>query len=206
MALILCSKCGQYFDADQQMCPYCGNVANDNEGNTIRTELYSSTQKTDFDVDNKTELSMPIDNFNANEEEFNNINSTDNNETIIINSSNQDNPKRLLVGWLVVIEGPGKGEDLKVFIGQNSIGRNATNTICINFGDNTISREKHAYIIYDPKFHKFMFKNGEGQNLSYLNEEGVYSPLVLKHGDIIELGNTKLRFVQFCDENFNWKE
>ena len=51
-----------------------------------------------------------------------------------------------------------------------------------------------------------MFKNGEGQNLSYLNEEGVYSPLPLKHGDIIELGNTKLRFIQFCDENFNWKE
>jgi pSer/pThr/pTyr-binding forkhead associated (FHA) protein len=204
MSLVVCKKCGQYFDSDQNICPYCGNSSIELEN--VKTELFTDN---DEPVSTSTQIcdsTMSVDTFSNDFNETTNHNNIDNKNKTTIVVGNKQIEKRLLVGWLVIIEGPGIGEDLKIVVGQNSIGRDGTNLISINFGDNAISRERHAYIIYDPKFHKFIFRNGEGQNLSYVNDEGVYSPIELKYGDIIELGNTKLRFIPFCDNNFNWSE
>jgi hypothetical protein len=38
----------------------------------------------------------------------------------------------------------------------------------------------------------------------YLNDEEVTVPTELKPYDIIELGQTKLMFVPFCGEHFQW--
>jgi len=209
MALIECIKCGQYYDADQTTCPYCGNPTptQQYEIDNLKTQIHSSSEeiKTEMFMDedtNKTEFDNNFSNRNV----FNNSNQSNKNSsdktTFIMNNKKTD--KRAIVGWFVIIDGAGTGEDVKILIGQNSIGRSKTNTICIDFGDNAISREKHAYIVYDPKFNKFIFRNGEGQNLSYVNEQGVYTPIELKRGDIIEIGNTKLRFIPFCDEEFKW--
>ena len=37
-----------------------------------------------------------------------------------------------LVGWLVIVDGKGKGHDLQIFEGQNSIGRDKSNMVCID--------------------------------------------------------------------------
>jgi hypothetical protein len=128
--------------------------------------------------------------------------------TISIDKAKRDKEKRdevePVVGWLVIVEGKGRGNDLRVVAGQNSIGRGASNMICLNFGDETISRDRHAFIIYDTKHKKFVFRSGDGQNISYLNDAGVYSPEPIVDGDTIEIGETKLRFSTFCNENFEW--
>jgi len=109
-----------------------------------------------------------------------------------------------LVGWLVIIEGKGKGRDIQIFSGKNSIGRDKSNTICIDFGDNTIGRTKHAFVLFDKKNGLFFFMSGTSINLSYLNSEAIYSPMKISNGDIIEVGQTKLKFVSLCDTNFQW--
>ncbi|NEW60696.1 FHA domain-containing protein [Sulfurovum sp. bin170] len=128
--------------------------------------------------------------------------------TISIDKVKRDKDKRdevePVVGWLVIVEGKGRGNDLRVVAGQNSIGRGRSNMICVDFGDETISRDRHAFIIYDTKHKKFIFRSGDGQNISYLNDAGVYSPEPIKDGDTIEIGETKLRFSTFCNENFEW--
>lgn len=108
-----------------------------------------------------------------------------------------------VVGWLVCVEGHDKGRDYRIRSERNSIGRDPSMQICIS-GDETISREKHAVISFNPKKGTFLLYPGEGRGLVYLNEEEVAMPAELKAYDLIELGQTKLMFVPFCGERFHW--
>lgn len=108
-----------------------------------------------------------------------------------------------VVGWLLCIEGPEKGRDYRIKSGRNSIGRAENMDICIT-GDSTISRERHAIVAYDPKKNIFMLQPGDSREMCYINDEGVYTPLQLKAGDVVELGETKLKFYPACGEDFKW--
>lgn len=111
-----------------------------------------------------------------------------------------------VVGWLVIIEGPGKGTALEFSFGLQTIGRDSGQSICLNFGDEEISRESHASLEYDPRERKVFLS--KGSNLVYLNKErvGQSAEIGLKWGDVIELGATKLRFVSFCSPDFCWTD
>lgn len=110
-----------------------------------------------------------------------------------------------VTGWLVCVEGAEKGKDYRVAAKINSIGRGENMDICIK-GDTTISRENHARIAYDGKHNDFHLIPAESINSIYINDEPVYVPTRIKAGDIIELGESKFRFVAFCDNTFNWKD
>lgn len=110
----------------------------------------------------------------------------------------------LTVGWLVVIDGPGRGCSVDIYSGMNSIGRNGAERIPLDFGDESISREAHAYVIYDEKQNSFFIQHGGKSNLVRLNDDPVLAPLSIKRGDTLEIGKTKLVFVPFCDDNFVW--
>lgn len=109
-----------------------------------------------------------------------------------------------VVGWLVIIEGPGKGNFVKLGFGMNAIGRSAESRVSIDFGDDQISRENHALLTYDAKNKKFYIQHGGGTNLTYLEDSPVLQPYELLGNEIISIGNTKLYFVPFCGTNFNW--
>lgn len=55
-----------------------------------------------------------------------------------------------VVGWLVCIKGNHFGESFNIAAARNSIGRSETNHIVL-MKDNSVSREKHAWIVYEPK-------------------------------------------------------
>ncbi len=109
-----------------------------------------------------------------------------------------------VVGWLVCIAGPDKGRDYRIHSERNNIGRDPSMQICIS-GDETISREKHAVISYNPRKNSFLLLPGEGRGLVYLNDDEVATPTPLNDYDIIELGQTRLTFVRFCGERFQWE-
>lgn len=113
-----------------------------------------------------------------------------------------------VVGWLVVVDGPGKGASVSLGYGMNSIGRAPTERVSIDFGDDEISRSQHALLTYDPKGRKFFIQHGGGRNLTYLgtNNQPVLSPIELKGGEEISIGSTKLRFVAFCGSDFDWDD
>lgn len=112
--------------------------------------------------------------------------------------------KEPVVGWLVVVKGPGRGRSLNLTYGVNSIGRSSDERICLDFGDDEISRQRHALLTYDPKGKKFYLQNGEGVNLTYIGDSPVLQTTELKGGEIISLGKTELCFVAFCGINFDW--
>jgi hypothetical protein len=108
-----------------------------------------------------------------------------------------------VVGWLVCVDGPEKGRDYRIRSEKNYIGRDSSMDICIS-GDETISRENHAMISFNPRNLGFSIAPGNSRGLVYLNGKEVGVPEDLKPYDLIELGQCKLSFVAFCGEKFQW--
>ncbi len=111
-----------------------------------------------------------------------------------------------VVGWLVIVGGPGKGRSLQLGYGQNSIGRAAGQRVRLDFGDDQISREAHAFVSYDPRGRKFYVANGAGSNLLYIGDGPVLAPTDLAANTELTLGGTTLRFVPLCGNGFDWRE
>ena len=108
-----------------------------------------------------------------------------------------------VVGWLVAVTGNHKGQDFKLKTGRNFIGRSEQMDVALT-GDASISREKHAIILYEPKSNFFLVQPGDARELFYLNDKVVLSATVIEAYDVITLGNTKLLFVPCCSEKFKW--
>ena len=111
-----------------------------------------------------------------------------------------------VVGWLVVVEGPGKGQTLQLGYGSNPLGRGATDRVKLDFGDDQISRNGHAVVTYDPRGRKFYVQHGGGTNLTYLGDQPVLAPAELPALGHIGIGNTILRFVPLCGAEFDWQD
>ncbi|MFR5601108.1 MAG: FHA domain-containing protein [Lachnospiraceae bacterium] len=110
-----------------------------------------------------------------------------------------------VVGWLACVAGPSKGKSYTIRGGINAIGRGDRMDIVIT-GDLKISSENHAKISYSDKNNRFNLLPGEGRNIVYLNDEEVFMPMPLKAYDLIDFGETKLRFVPLCGEHFTWEK
>jgi hypothetical protein len=111
---------------------------------------------------------------------------------------------RFPVGWIVVSEGPGRGESFSLLAGMSQIGRGEDQAVQLDFGDNSISRSNHAAIVYDTNTKEFLLGHGGKSNIVRLNDKPLISNETLKTGDLIRIGETVLRFVALCDGSFDW--
>ena len=112
-----------------------------------------------------------------------------------------------VVGWLVVIKGPGKGRSVELGYGVNTIGRGDKNRVQLAFGDQEISRDKHATVTYDPRGGKFFLQHGDSTNLTYLEDSPVLSPTEIANGQTIRIGDsTVAKFVALCGPDFHWED
>ena len=110
------------------------------------------------------------------------------------------------VGWIVISEGPGRGESFSLLTGMSQIGRGDDQAVQLDFGDNSISRSNHAAIVYDPDGKEFLLGHGGKSNIVRLNDKPVISNEPLNNGDVIRIGETKLKFIALCDKSFNWSD
>ncbi|MEX0278959.1 MAG: FHA domain-containing protein [Ruegeria sp.] len=108
------------------------------------------------------------------------------------------------VGWLVVVDGPGRGSAFTLFDGVAQIGRGEGQSVRLDFGDTSISRENHAAIAYDTEQHKFFLGHGGKANLVRLNDRPVLSTEELSDGNRIRIGETTLLFKALCGDGFDW--
>jgi hypothetical protein len=113
---------------------------------------------------------------------------------------------RFPVGWLVVVDGPGRGASFPLLNGVSQVGRNEDQAVQLDFGDTTISRANHAAIAFDEESRDFFIGHGGKSNLVRLNGKPLLSTETLKHGDEIRVGETTLRLVALCSESFSWAE
>ncbi len=112
-----------------------------------------------------------------------------------------------VVGWLVVVGGPGLGAYRPVFEGNNTIGRDAGQRIPLDFGDDAISSQEQAYIRYDSGERSFLFvPNLAKTNVVSVNNKRPTAAVELAAMDVIGLGRTQVVFVPFCGADFDWAE
>lgn len=112
---------------------------------------------------------------------------------------------RPVVGWLVIIDGPGRGVSLSLHHGMSSIGRSEDNVISLNFGDEAISNKDHFRIVYDRKHRNFHILPSDGSNLVYMeDEQPLLAAQFLNNQQTLTVGKTQLKFVAFCSKEWDW--
>lgn len=109
-----------------------------------------------------------------------------------------------VVGWLVVISGPGRGQILTLHYGVNDIGRGDKARIRLNFGDTFIAVENQAAIIYTARSRRFYFQGITAE--TWLDERPAQGLIELVGGETLQLGQTRLRFVPLCGLDFDWRD
>lgn len=110
-----------------------------------------------------------------------------------------------VVGWLVCIKGAYRGESFKLKSGRNFIGRAANMDIVLG-ADQSVSRLRHAAVVYDPKSRAFIVAAGDARELCYLNGDVVVTSQRLQAYDVLTLGNTELMLIPLCGEKFSWDD
>ena len=108
------------------------------------------------------------------------------------------------VGWLVVVAGPGLGASFSLHEGVSRVGRGEDQTVCLNFGDNSISRENHISIAFDAEQNAFYVGQSGRSNIVRLNNKPLLSTEQVRSGDQIRVGETTLRLVALCGDAFSW--
>jgi hypothetical protein len=109
-------------------------------------------------------------------------------------------------GWLVVVEGPGRGAYFAVSTQVSSIGRGADQDVALDFGDMSISRSGHASVLYDDEQNRFFIGHGNKANVVRRNGQPVLATEEMFDGDMIRIGKTTLRFVALCGAGFRWAD
>lgn len=110
-----------------------------------------------------------------------------------------------VVGWLVCIKGEYFGESFKLHSGKNFIGRASDMDIILGL-DKSVSRNRHACVIYEPRSRVFIAQPGESRELFYLNDDVVLDNVKMKAYDVLQIGETKLMIIPCCGEQFSWDE
>lgn len=206
MNLTRCSN-GHYYDADTYAsCPHCsgGGAAENKTISYDGGQTQSLAETMDLDSfsqkPSSPESSMispqPSGNFDL-----------DDAKTVSIYQSKKVETAQMapIVGWLVCTKGKFYGQDFRLKSGRNFIGRGADMDVCLA-GESTVSRDRHATIIHEPRQNIFIAQPGESRELFYVNGNVVLAPVQLKKNDILQIGNVQLMLIPCCDDAFNWKE
>ncbi len=178
---------GHYYDRKKHTagCPYCGAAIAMPVGRSIRIgPVVEGDQKT-------RPQGMPRPSAGVTEE-----------GATKVFSPGGPHPIDPVVGWLVNVKGESQGADYRIRSENNTIGR--SKDMYISIPDESISRERHAVITFDPLQNAFHLSPGEGRGLVYVNGEVLLAHRRLQAYDRIQMGQTKLVFVPFCGEKFTW--
>ncbi|MDS4070173.1 MAG: FHA domain-containing protein [Candidatus Competibacter sp.] len=117
----------------------------------------------------------------------------------------RDDLTDLIVGWLVIVAGPGRGKVLPLGYGVNDIGRSVGARVRLDFGDAAVAPTNHAAIIYTARSRCFYLAQSVDAEI-WLNGHPVRKSVELTGAETLRLGQTHLRFVPLCGPDFDWRE
>lgn len=119
-------------------------------------------------------------------------------------TAEKDPAGRFPIGWIVVIDGPGRGASFTLEEGLSTIGRDPDQTVALDYGDASISRTQHVAIAYDSEENCAFIGHGGKQNIVRHNGKPLLTTEPLTDRDTIKVGKTTLQFVAFCGAQFSW--
>ncbi len=110
-----------------------------------------------------------------------------------------------VVGWLVAVGGPHKGESFELYTKKNYIGRNEKALVNL-YLDNTVSRNSPLGIVYNERKNVFMVIVSDSDQTIYINDDLLLEIVELKSGDHITVGQTILLFVPLVTKEKTFNE
>lgn len=205
MNLLKCSN-GHYYDGDAySSCPHCKSQGTDeNQTVALDMSLAGGGEVTVAmpSMDEGPTLSGAL---NTVRDGFDTVLPSDDQKTV---SFYMENPVLAemdpVVGWMVCVKGELYGQDYRLKSGRNFVGRGEDMDVCLR-GEKTVSRDRHAILIYEPKQNLFLVQPGESKELIYLNGSVVLTPVIMKKNDILQVGDISLMLIPCCDEAYRWK-
>lgn len=111
--------------------------------------------------------------------------------------------KRYVVGWLVGLNGPLRGEAFPVRMGRNVIGRDRRSDIVIN--DDQASSH-HADLVFRPEERRFILMDHNSTNGTYVNELEIEPRRDLVEKDVVRIGSHRFLFSPLCHDGFHWDD
>ena len=111
--------------------------------------------------------------------------------------------KRYVVGWLIGLTGPARGESFEVRIGRNVLGRDKRSDVVVN--DDQASSH-HADLVFRPEEKRFILMDHNSTNGTYVNEVEIEPRRDLVTKDVIRIGSQRFLFMPMCDETFYWDD
>ena len=111
--------------------------------------------------------------------------------------------KRYVVGWLVGLNGPSRGEAYPVRMGRNVIGRDRRSDIVIN--DDQASSH-HADLVFRPEERRFILMDHNSTNGTYVNEMEIEPRRDLIEKDVVRIGSHRFLFSPLCHDGFHWDD
>jgi len=111
--------------------------------------------------------------------------------------------KRYVVGWLVGLNGPLRGEAFPVRMGRNIIGRDRRSDIVVN--DDQASSH-HADLVFRPEERRFILMDHNSTNGTYVNEAEIEPRRDLAEKDVVRIGGHRFLFSPLCHDGFHWDD
>lgn len=202
MNLTKCSN-GHFFDSDTYAsCPHCNSVA----AAPNNTVAYSDSGNGGSGIAETVDLEHYVGGETVSNATSPAVNPDDGKTISIYQNVKVETPQMSpTVGWLVCTKGKFYGQDFRLKSGRNFVGRGTNMDISLS-GENTVSRDRHATIIHEPRQNVFIAQPGESRELFYVNGNVVLSPVQMKKNDMMQIGEVQLMLVPCCDDMFRWDE
>lgn len=112
-------------------------------------------------------------------------------------------PKGPVTGWLVVLDGPARGQDLRLGEGRNFLGVDAAGNPAVLDANSPLA-VRRGIVVYDPQDNNWCALPGSSNELCTLNGKSLIEKMPLTAGDTFAVSGAQLRFVPLCGPEFNW--
>lgn len=107
-----------------------------------------------------------------------------------------------VTGWLVCIEGPETGRCYPLYHGENGVGTDEKNAVCLD-RDPSVTSPVHCVIQYTQETAVF-YLIPEKDRPVYVNNVLLDSPVSIRTGDLVGVGKSLMEFVAFCVGEHKW--
>ena len=213
MRLVNC-KNGHFYDAEKyKSCPHCEEGDFTKSGDDVYEDDATMAGDIDYEDDLDDMATMPTSPAKSysgvtkpdTDRAWPNNNLVDDQKTMRFNDLATGKKADFTVGWLVEVAGEDIGKSYRLVEGKNFIGRDTSMDVILG-KDISVSRIKHAIILFEPRSGIFLVQPGDSKELFYLNEKVVLNTETIQAYDRLLIGKTVLVFVPFCGEKFSWEK
>lgn len=201
MEIRQCPK-GHFYSGEYDSCPFCAGQAGQSTGSFAVSDFEWQSVEQPSGAENypRTEAISSNGGFAQKRFEIEDYGATE-----AVPMEGESYGFDPVVGWLVCIGGPNRGEAYRLHSGTNFIGRSEKMDVCVR-QDLQISNANAASLSYDDRTRVFFLERGDGRNQIYVNGVVVRQYVDLVIYDRIVIGASEFIFVPLCGENFSWKD